>query len=119
MGRHGPSRRGVAGRDAQGTRGEPDAGPFGGDCPLASVYARGRAAPADANGLKGLKRAAGQVTVLTGQGLARIPQTLRESGIPALAVVLHTWPKAAVHDSRGHGRLVTAMVYLSILTTLR
>jgi hypothetical protein len=42
------------------------------------------AAPADADGLEGLKRAAGQSTVLTGQGLTRIPQTLRESGIPAL-----------------------------------
>jgi hypothetical protein len=43
-------------------------------------------APADACGLKGLQRAAGQVTVLTGQGLDRIPQTLRERGIPALLV---------------------------------
>jgi len=42
------------------------------------------AAPADACGFKGLKRAAGQVSVLTGQGLAGIPQTLREGGIAAL-----------------------------------
>lgn len=45
-----------------------------------------RTSPADASMLKGLKRAAGQVTVLTGQGLAWIPQALRESGIPALCM---------------------------------